>query len=69
MDFVVTPARFPFLGIENPQLILISPSALSPDPRDNYVLIHQMVHMWIGVTVSITNWNYFWLNEGVTTFV
>ena len=39
------------------------------DPRDDWVVVHELAHQWWGNLVTCSTWGDFWLNEGITTFM
>lgn len=39
------------------------------DPRDDWVVVHELAHQWWGNLITCESWDEFWLNEGVTTFM
>jgi len=39
------------------------------DPREDWLLVHELIHSWWGNRVTCRSWNDFWLNEGLTTFL
>lgn len=66
---VVMPPSFPMGGMENPLLTFASPTIITADKSQVYVAIHEIAHSWTGNTVTMNNWEDFWLNEGFTTFI
>ncbi|HYG82926.1 MAG TPA: M1 family metallopeptidase [Pyrinomonadaceae bacterium] len=39
------------------------------DEKDIWLGAHELAHQWWGNMVTCVNWNHFWLNEGVATFM
>jgi aminopeptidase N len=39
------------------------------DPREDYLVVHELAHAWWGNLLSAAGWSEFWLNEGMTTFM
>ncbi len=39
------------------------------DPREDYLVVHELAHTWWGNLVTAAKWSDFWLNEGITTFM
>jgi aminopeptidase N len=39
------------------------------NPQEDWVIAHELAHMWWGNLVTAKNWDHFWLNEGITTFM
>lgn len=39
------------------------------DPREDYLIAHELAHQWWGNLVTCASWSDFWLNEGVATFM
>lgn len=39
------------------------------DPQSDWVIVHELAHMWWGNLVTSATWQDFWLNEGITTFM
>jgi aminopeptidase N len=37
--------------------------------QDLWLAAHEFAHQWWGNMVTCTNWNHFWLNEGIATFM
>lgn len=37
--------------------------------RENWLVAHELAHQWWGNMVTNRNWNHFWLNEGLATFM
>jgi leukotriene-A4 hydrolase len=66
---LVLPPSFPFGGMENPLLNFISPTVVTGTKSQVYVVIHEIAHSWTGDSVTMNNWEDFWLNEGYTTFI
>ena len=42
---------------------------LDDDPRDLWLMAHELAHQWWGNSVTCRDWNHFWLNEGLATFL
>ncbi len=39
------------------------------DEKGIWLLAHELAHQWWGNQVTCQNWNHFWLNEGMATFM
>jgi aminopeptidase N len=39
------------------------------DPREDYLVAHELAHQWWGNLVTCGSWSDFWLNEGLVTFM
>jgi aminopeptidase N len=39
------------------------------DPREDYLVAHELAHQWWGNLVTCESWSEFWLNEGMVTFL
>jgi aminopeptidase N len=39
------------------------------DSTETNMISHEMAHQWWGNQISCKNWNHFWLNEGMATFM
>ena len=51
---------------------LIGKRMLDPildDPQEDWVIAHEMAHLWWGNLITCATWNEFWLNEGITVFM
>ncbi|OMJ69670.1 hypothetical protein SteCoe_32546 [Stentor coeruleus] len=68
LDMIVLPPSFPFGGMENPNLIFVTPTVISGDKSLVNLLAHEIAHSWTGNAVTNSTWEHFWLNEGFTTF-
>lgn len=66
---IVLPPSFPMGGMENPLLTFASPTIIVGDFSQVYVATHEIAHSWTGNTVTCSNWESFWLNEGFTVFI
>lgn len=68
-DMLVLPPSFPFGGMENPELIFVTPTLLAGDRSSVSVIAHELAHAWSGNLVTNATWRDFWLNEGFTTYL
>ena len=68
LDLLILPGSFPFGGMENPNLIFVTPSLLAGDKSLINVVAHEIAHSWTGNAVTNTTWAHFWLNEGFTVY-
>ncbi len=69
-DQVFLPNRVP--GQELVGMALLGESYLRElieNPREDWLVVHELVHSWWGNLVTCRSWNDFWLNEGLTTFL
>jgi aminopeptidase N len=51
---------------------LIGKRMLDPileDPQEDWVIAHEMAHVWWGNLITCATWGEFWLNEGITVFM
>jgi aminopeptidase N len=51
---------------------LIGANNISPilnDPKEDWVIAHELAHQWWGNSVTCASWRDFWLNEGITVFM
>lgn len=67
-DILVVPEFHSFAAMENPQLTFYGYRYLSTDDVTR-TLIHEICHQWFGNIVSYKNFEHFWINEGLTTFL
>ncbi|UCF37290.1 MAG: M1 family metallopeptidase [Acidobacteriota bacterium] len=68
-DMIVLPSSFPYGGMENPRLTFLTPTILAGDRSLVSLVAHELAHSWSGNLVTNANWNDFWLNEGVTSYI
>ena len=68
-DLLVLPGSFPYGGMENPCLTFVTPTLLAGDKSLTAVVAHEIAHSWSGNLATNENWEYFWLNEGLTVFI
>ena len=67
-DLLLMPPSYPYGGMENPQLMFLTPTLVAGDRSLVGVLAHEIVHHWTGDTVTCASLEHFWLNEGFTVF-
>lgn len=39
------------------------------DPREDWLVVHELSHQWWGNSVTCKTWSHFWLNEAFATFM
>lgn len=39
------------------------------EPREDWVIVHELAHQWWGNSLTCRDWKDFWLNEGITVFM
>jgi aminopeptidase N len=42
---------------------------LNQDPQNDGIFVHELAHQWFGWQIACTDFNDFWLNEGIATFL
>ena len=47
----------------------LTPTLLAGDRSLISTIVHEMTHSWTGNLVTNENWEHFWLNEGITSFI
>ena len=67
-DLLVLPPSYPYGGMENPQLIFLTPTLIAGDRSLVTVLAHEIAHAWTGNLVTAASLDHFWVNEGFTIF-
>ncbi|XP_034947292.1 uncharacterized protein [Chelonus insularis] len=79
IDFVEIPG-FDMLGMENwgivildDQLLSLSSTRLNANTLQvitfkEFIVAHEIAHMWLGNLVTCETWEYFWLNEGFARY-
>lgn len=85
LAFFEGKAGVPFPGDSYPQVLLPGAPAqemsgfslmseaygrsVLADPREDYLIAHELAHQWWGNLVTCETWSDFWLNEGMVTFL
>ena len=67
-DLLVLPPSYPYGGMENPQLIFLTPTLIAKDRSLVTVVAHEIAHAWTGNLVTAASLDHFWVNEGFTIF-
>lgn len=68
-SLLVAPPSYPYGGIANPNLDLLSPTIImTNDTSLTPESTLEIAHSWTGSEVTIDNWSNVWLNEGFSTF-
>lgn len=67
-DLIVMPFSFPLGGMENPQLVFVTPALLAGDRSLTSLVAHELSHAWSGNMVTNATWEDFWLNEGFSVY-
>ncbi|AGO11554.1 AaceriADL233Wp [[Ashbya] aceris (nom. inval.)] len=68
-NLLVSPASYPYGGMEVAGTSFISPSVIAYDRSNNDLIVHEMAHSWSGNLITNANWSHFWLNEGWTVYL
>lgn len=42
---------------------------IKADPKDDWVIAHELAHQWWGNLITCASWRELWLNEGLVTFM
>lgn len=63
------PPAFPMGGMSNPNLVYTSITTITGDKSQEYVLTRNVAQSWTGNQVTPNNWEDYWMNEGITTFI
>jgi leukotriene-A4 hydrolase len=66
---VIMPPSFPWGGMEHPMVTFASPTLITGDKSQVSTAFHELTHSWFGNNVGCQNWDNFWLNEGINTFM
>lgn len=67
-DLLILPYSFAYGGMENPRLTFLNAATVVGDRSMVNIVAHEYAHYWSGNLVLPSNWNHFWLNEGVTSY-
>ncbi len=69
----VTVKGFPYGGMENTTLTILTENTLFKDETENIhssqgLVAHELVHQWFGDYVTCKDWSHVWLNEGFAVY-
>lgn len=67
-SFQSAAVPFGFAGMENASTAFLATN-LYGGPALEEVLVHEIVHQWIGNDMTIADWRHLWISEGVTTYL
>ena len=68
-NLLVLPRSFPYSGVENPNLVFLSPCIISDDKSLIDIIIQTLMHHWAGNLVTNEHWSDFWINGGIALFL
>jgi hypothetical protein len=55
-------------ALENQTRPTYSPFFFGPNQPNDYVVVHELAHMWFGDSLAVDTWQYTWLNEGFASY-
>jgi leukotriene-A4 hydrolase len=55
--------------MEHPLVTFASHTLITGDKSKVETAIHELTHSWFGNNVGCQNWDNFWINEGLNTFM
>jgi len=67
-DQLILPSIYPYGGMENPGLVMLSNKILGSNKSSIGLIAHEMAHSWFGNTVTNNSWDSLWLNEGFAVY-
>jgi aminopeptidase N len=65
--FVPGPAAQELVGMAVMREAFLKDEAA--EPREDWLVVHELIHTWWGNLVTCRTWGDYWLNEGITTFI
>ena len=68
-NLLILPNNFPYLGVENPNLVFLSPFVISDAKSLIDIIIQTIMHHWSGNLVTNDNWSDYWINGGIALFL
>ena len=67
-SFQSAAVPFGFAGMENASTAFLATNLYGGTALEE-VLVHEIVHQWIGNDMTIADWRHLWISEGVTTYL
>lgn len=69
-NVVIMPANYPMGSMANPLMAFMSPTVMLPahNGAQIYTVVNAICHSWTGNLVSNSNWQDFWITEGLSTY-
>jgi aminopeptidase N len=68
-SFSTVAVPFGFAGMENATAAFLNADLYRAPEQLEQVLIHEIVHQWLGNSVTIADWPDLWISEGITTYL
>ena len=69
INFIVVPNDYPTNANESPFVIILPENRLSKDGSLSSTITHELAHYWAGNMVTNKNWESYWINEGIATYM